>query len=103
MEDRRMYCRMCGNLLDNRDKYCRECGELTEFKISEESAEPIETAEEVVYNPPITGMERNGFLITDEESESSEIPEDRREGFVLENHEHPRQIHCYLLDDSDRS
>ncbi|HHU18180.1 MAG TPA: zinc-ribbon domain-containing protein, partial [Clostridiales bacterium] len=29
MEERRMYCRKCRNLLDDTDQYCRKCGEPT--------------------------------------------------------------------------
>ncbi|MDD4564748.1 MAG: zinc ribbon domain-containing protein [Eubacteriales bacterium] len=37
-----MYCRKCGNLLDDTDQNCRKCGEPTKIQMPDESAEPIE-------------------------------------------------------------
>lgn len=65
-----MYCRKCRNLLDDTDQYCRKCGEPTRFHVPDKSKESIESAEEVVLNPPITDKDNNNFLFFNEESEN---------------------------------
>jgi len=42
-----MYCKICGNLLDDTDQSCKICGTAVEHK--EKPAEPME---EVIFNPP---------------------------------------------------
>ncbi len=75
MEERSMYCKMCGKLLDDTDRHCRFCGTPTGFgdaKVTiEESSEP---EEEVVFNPPYeeeTEKEKTrGLLLMEEETEA---------------------------------
>lgn len=48
-----MYCRMCGNKLDEKDQYCQKCGAPTGLaEAAGTAAENEEIKEEVVFNPP---------------------------------------------------
>ena len=80
-----MYCKMCGNLLDDTDRFCKICGAKTDFKIPAKSAEPIAVKEEVVFNPPFEGEEpqQNRFYFIEEEaSREPEKQEAELEEFI---------------------
>lgn len=86
-----MYCRMCGNKIDDTDRYCNKCGAPTGHQENTtETTEPIVISEEVVFNPPYegTGYSNNGLHLAEEETPAPEkpsIPDEPKEelkGFI---------------------
>ncbi len=85
-----MYCRMCGNRIEETDHYCQHCG--TSVKNREPSAPPIEETEikeEVVFNPP---YERASHFAEEDPSDGersepseNEEPEKELENFISED------------------
>ena len=95
-----MYCRKCRNLLDDTDQYCRKCGEPTGFHVpdkskEDKSKESIESAEEVVLNPPITDKVNNNFLFFNEESELNKTAADSKKIELPKNNEFVWDVHDF--------
>lgn len=63
-----MYCKICGNLLDETDTSCKICGTAAERK-----EKPIEPLEEIVFNPPF------------EEEKETELFEEEKGPELLKN------------------
>lgn len=76
-----MYCRMCGNKLEDSDHYCQYCGTPTGLgESSPGSEEAPESKEEIVFNPPYANKsyfaEEETASGKEEISEPSEEKED---------------------------
>lgn len=65
-----MYCKMCGNLLDDTDRSCKICGTPTGEK--ETPAESIEIKEEIIFNPPY----RKNFVEGEQSKKTAEAEEE---------------------------
>ena len=86
-----MYCRMCGNKIDDTDRYCNRCGAPTNGQEkSSENTEPIEISEEVIFNPPYEGKDypSNGLHLAEEDltipekSPETEEPDKELKAFI---------------------
>ncbi len=56
-----MYCKICGNLLDETDISCKICGTAAERK-----EKPIEPLEEIIFNPPFQEEKYNPPLMAED-------------------------------------
>lgn len=73
-----MYCKMCGNLLNDNDKICKKCNAVVEGKDAEDNSQ-----EEIIYNPSFEDIDEEAKEATESIADSGTL---QQEGWVWNVH-----------------
>lgn len=97
-----MYCRMCGNKVEDTDHYCQHCGTPTGYR--EQSAPSVEEEkkeEEIVFNPPYEPQSH--FIEEDPPFEGEEPQDTTQEDEILKEFISESEIKEEFIPDGDDS